>query len=366
MNAPEKLPVLAEPREKLIAAMTAQLYPGAQPESVALVLDNCIAQNLDPFTKPFHIVPMQVKRKKPKGGYEYVWVDQVFPGIELYRIKAARTGAYAGMDEATFGPVIKEELGGEDKTEWDEGSGRRVSKGKWPVRTVYYTEWCQIVVYRIVMGIRCAFPSGRVWWKETYATAGKETSLPNSMWERRVNGQIEKCAEALALRRAFPEIGGNPTYEEMAGRVIDVEGYEVETERTPTQDRMPRAKAPADAAPAVPPGAGATPPPAGTTDAPAAPPADATYHETPAAPAAVTPAPDTQAPPAAAAAEPAQAAPQSAAPSGPPISVGQVKFLQRKLADRKRDEAEVCREYGVAALDNMTQAQFEQLKAALV
>ncbi|MGJ2639770.1 recombinase RecT, partial [Salmonella enterica subsp. enterica serovar Paratyphi A] len=46
--------------------------------------------------------------------------------------------------------------------------------------------------------------------------------VPNSMWAKRPYGQIDKCVEAAALRKAFPEELAN-TYaaEEMEGRTID-------------------------------------------------------------------------------------------------------------------------------------------------
>ena len=41
------------------------------------------------------------------------------------------------------------------------------------------------------------------------------------MWQQRPYGQLGKCAEAAALRKAFPEeIGNDYTAEEMEGKVI--------------------------------------------------------------------------------------------------------------------------------------------------
>src|SRR5256885_16005138 len=46
-----------------------------------------------------------------------------------------------------------------------------------------------------------------------------DTDVPNEMWSNRPVGQLEKCAEAGALRRAFPEeIGNALTAEEMEGQ----------------------------------------------------------------------------------------------------------------------------------------------------
>ncbi len=254
---------------QLISAMESLLYPGAKEDSIKLVIANCRAQVLDPMTKPFHITPMQVKRKKQNGnGYDYVWRDVVMPGIELYRIKAARTNAYAGMDEALWGPKVTLPLGGEEKTRWDEPSRSKVSDGNWSKLDIEVPEWCEIIVYRIVTGTRYPFRSGRVYWEETYATAGRETSLPNEMWKKRKRGQLEKCAEALALRRAFPEIGAAPTVEEMEGKIIDdgnvVDGVVVNRAVEQPQPKIQESAAPATTdqsrpADAQPAGGGAAP-----------------------------------------------------------------------------------------------------------
>ena len=252
-----EIPFFALSEVEQLSTIESSLYPGAKHESIRLVIANCKAQALDPMTKPFHIVPMNVKqRKKDRDGaltnaVEYVWRDVVMPGIELYRTKAARTGLYAGMDPAQWGEDTSEEFGGEPKFEWDEGERKKVAKGTYANLKLTYPIWCDVTVYRIVQGLRCAFPSGRVYWKEIYATAGRDTSLPNEMWRKRTRGQLEKCAEALALRRAFPEIGAVPTVEEMIGKVIDSDagsGVVVEGAVTEKKIEQPRSKSAAPVA----------------------------------------------------------------------------------------------------------------------
>lgn len=51
------------------------------------------------------------------------------------------------------------------------------------------------------------------------------------MWAKRPYGQLAKCAEAQALRKAFPEVGSMPTAEEMAGKEFVVE----DIQRAPTR-----------------------------------------------------------------------------------------------------------------------------------
>ena len=209
----------AMPESELLAALESTCYPGANLLSVKLLVNVCRAQQLDPFQKPYHIVPMNVKKAKSN---DYEWRDVVMPGVGLYRTQAARTGAFAGIDEGAFGPTIQ---GG-------------FSAGK----AVAYPEWCSVTVYRIVQGERVSFSSGKVYWLESYATVKRDSDVPNSMWAKRPFGQLEKCAEALALRRAFPEVGASPTAEEMEGRVIDGGTGEIITER-PSAPKEPEKKA---------------------------------------------------------------------------------------------------------------------------
>lgn len=202
--------VSAAQQAAIKSALMNSLYPGAAEASVDMVLAYCQAAGLDPMTKPVHIVPMNVK--KPGSRDQYEWRDVVMPGIELYRTKAHRTGEYAGQDEAEFGPTVKEKLGGVE---------------------VRYPEWCKVTVYKVVQGQRVAY-SAKVYWTETYATKDRNSESPNAMWKKRPFGQLEKCAEAAALRKAFPEaVGAQPTAEEMEGKLM-IESTAVQVEQKPT------------------------------------------------------------------------------------------------------------------------------------
>ena len=183
--------------DRMIDVMRASLYPGAKPDSIRMVMGYCAARNLDPLRKPVHIVPMWVKEPgSDKGAMQ----DVVMPGIALYRIEAARTGEYAGKSEPIFGPMQTQRLGGAD---------------------VSFPAWCKVTVYRMVNGQRCEF-TALEYWLENYATAKRDTDAPNAMWKKRAFGQLAKCAEAQALRMAFPEAtGGEATAEEMEGKVLE-------------------------------------------------------------------------------------------------------------------------------------------------
>ena len=180
---------------RLVDVMRASLYPGARPESVGMVLAYCRARGLDPLRKPVHIVPMWVT---PAGSKQGAMQDVIMPGIALYRIEAARTGEYAGKSEPEFGPTVTQEFEG----------------GK-----VSFPEWCKVTVWRMVGGQRCEF-TAKEYWLENYATARRDSDQPNTMWRKRAWGQLAKCAEAQALRQAFPEAtGGEATAEEMEDKV---------------------------------------------------------------------------------------------------------------------------------------------------
>lgn len=182
-----------------------QIFPAAKSvESVMMALAYCRKRNLDIFKKPVHIVPMWSSAKKQM-------VETVWPGIAEIRTTASRTGEYAGIDAVEFGPMVERTFKGQVKSGngWEEAT-----------KTVRFPEWASVVVYRIVAGQKCAYHA-KVYWEETYATVGK-SDLPNDMWAKRPRGQLDKCVEAAALRKAFPEELGN-TYaaEEMEGRTIE-------------------------------------------------------------------------------------------------------------------------------------------------
>lgn len=175
------------------------IHPNASsPASVLMAFDYCRARNLDPFKKVVHIVPAWSK----KTG---TMVDTIWPGIAEVRTTAHRTGTYLGCDEVVFGPEMTREFT--------------------PKLTVTFPQWAQMTVYKLVNGERIAFPGPKVRWLEEYATEKHDSIVPNSMWAQRPYGQVEKCAEAAALRRAWPE-ETDMTAEEMRGKALD-EDYPV-------------------------------------------------------------------------------------------------------------------------------------------
>jgi len=121
----------------------------------------------------------------------------VMPGIYEYRTTAQRTGEMAGISDPEFGPIID-------------------------YKGVTAPEWCKVTVYRRQNGERCAY-SHLEYFPEAVNT--KKDGTINAMWTKRPRGQLAKCAEAGALRKAFPEeLGGEMTAEEgFSGVVVEPE-----------------------------------------------------------------------------------------------------------------------------------------------
>ncbi|RAI15310.1 MAG: phage recombination protein Bet [Candidatus Melainabacteria bacterium] len=167
------------------------VYPDAADASILMAVDYCKVRHLDILKKPVHIVPIWNEKKGKM-------VDSVWQGISELRTTAMRTKEYAGIDETIFGEEATQDVHGV---------------------TVTFPKYAQVTVYRNIAGQRVAFVGDKVYWLENYAK--KKGGAPNAMWQQRPYGQLGKCAEAAALRKAFPEeIGNDYTAEEMEGKVI--------------------------------------------------------------------------------------------------------------------------------------------------
>lgn len=179
---------------ELMAVLQSSLYPGAAIASIKMVLGYCKAAGLDPMQKPVHIVPMWDNKSSSMR-------DVVMPGVGMYRVQAARNGC-AGVSEPQFGPDVEAVIGG---------------------ASITYPAWARVTVKRrLTTGEMAEFTAKELWLENYAVRGGKEKSIaPNAMWTKRPYGQIAKCAEAQALRKAFPEVGSAPTADEMEGKAIE-------------------------------------------------------------------------------------------------------------------------------------------------
>ena len=198
----ESLPALVMNETELMQVLRSSLYPGAKDESIKMVLGYCTAAGLDVMQKPVHIVPMSVStgRKDDKGWDIKEMRDVVMPGIGLYRTQAARSGEYAGVTEPEFGEDETKVLG---------------------ETSITYPKWCRVTVKRLLQNGSIVDFTAKELWIENYASKSNKASDPNAMWKKRPYAQLAKCAEAQALRKAFPEFGSQPTADEMEGKALD-------------------------------------------------------------------------------------------------------------------------------------------------
>lgn len=297
---------LALTEDELLPVLQSSLYPGAKPESIKLVLGYCRAAGLDPMQKPVHIVPMRVK--KPGGGRDdYEWRDVVMPGVGLYRTQAARTGAYVGVSEPEFGPERELRVGDS---------------------VTLYPEWCLVTVKRMMPGGFVAEFTAVEYWLENYATAGRDTRKPNDMWSRRPRGQLAKCSEAQALRKAFPEIGAQPTADEVDPEAFIVDG----ATGNPILPAAP-------AGPKVSRKPTAAPKPADVEDATPVPPA----------------------------ADPAPTAEQTSG-DAPMVGAGEIAYLRNKAKAAGVELDELAAEFGGLVIEagKLTKADFDKVRAELL
>lgn len=148
---------------------------GANDDELNLYLHDCQRRGVHPLDRLLHFT-LRVDHQTKERRYTPI------TSIDLFRSRAGGTGEHAGTDDAVF--VVA------DGTE--------------------YPQSATVTVYRMVQGIRCPFPA-TARWKE-YKPASKDF-----MWIRMPFTMLAKCAEALALRKAFPaELGGLHTQDEMA------------------------------------------------------------------------------------------------------------------------------------------------------
>ncbi|MTA40647.1 MAG: phage recombination protein Bet [Actinobacteria bacterium] len=160
------------------------LYPDNSPEVLSMIYSYCKSRGLDVMRKPVHPI---------KYGNKITYV----PSINLDRTTAHRTNAYAGQDEAVYGDEVTKKYKFKKKN-YNSGA---YETGEMEVSAPTF---CKVTVYRMVQGIRCPY-TAQVRWSETYARMNPMSDAPNPTWQQKPYFMMEKCAEAAALRKAFPE-----------------------------------------------------------------------------------------------------------------------------------------------------------------
>lgn len=167
---------------------------GATVSELKLFLYVAKKSGLDPFTRQIHFV----KRKSKQADGSYKETGTIQTGIDGYRAIAERSGTLAGIDDVVYDS--------EDKN---------------------HPEKASVTVYKIVNGNTVKFTASARW--NEYFQKNFKTGEAAGLWAKMPYLMLGKCAEALALRKAFPnDLSGLYTNEEMAQ--ADYESAPVKTE----------------------------------------------------------------------------------------------------------------------------------------
>jgi len=167
---------------------------GASDDELKLFIQVCKGAKLNPFMRQVHLVP----RWDSKIGGE---VRTIQVGIDGFRAIAEDSGAYAGNDDPVFdGEKDIEAPDGKDKTK----------KLAVPIEA-------KVVVRKVVQGQVYDF-SATARWDEYYP--GPKLGF---QWHIRPKLMLGKCAEALALRKAFPKLLSGMYVQEEMDRTLPAE-----------------------------------------------------------------------------------------------------------------------------------------------
>jgi phage recombination protein Bet len=144
-----------------------QIAPKANENELKLFLYQCKRTGLDPLARQIYCIPI--------GGRMTIQTS-----IDGFRVVAERSGFYAGQSEPEF---VEDEKGN--------------------------IICCKVRVFKFSpAGVRYEAAVGVAYWAE-YAQS-------SPMWNKMKHTMISKCAEALALRKAFPQdLSGLYTTDEM-------------------------------------------------------------------------------------------------------------------------------------------------------
>lgn len=149
-------------------------------EDLLMFLYTCQRTGLDPLTHQI----FAVYRWDSRIGAEKMSIQT---GIDGMRLVAQRSRQYAGQDDVIYTP--------EDES-------------------LPHPTKATVTVYKMIKGQRVNFTASARW--SEYCPLGKDRK-PMGMWLKMPYLMLGKCAEALALRKAFPnELSGVYSSEEMA------------------------------------------------------------------------------------------------------------------------------------------------------
>lgn len=155
--------------------------PKASDLELELFLYHCNKVELDPLARQIY----PVWRKQ--GDEEKMTIQVSIDGL---RVVAERHGDYAGQDKVIFGEnqILKYRA-----KEWNNG------RQEWKDFQKEVPSYAEVIVYKWRGTQRFQMAVGIAYWDEYYPQTA------NTMWHKMPHTMIAKCAEALALRKAFPQ-----------------------------------------------------------------------------------------------------------------------------------------------------------------
>lgn len=191
-----------------IGVLRQQIAAKASAAELAFFLTVAKNQGLDPFKRQIHAVFRWDSRAQRE-------IMAIQTGIDGYRALADRTGKYAGNDDPRFThPMLPcgdcNAFGtiGKKLCVACKGAGHTINQ-----QECWRPESASVTVHKIVASVVRPF-TATARWSEYVGT--KKGGAPTHMWRSKPFLMLGKCAEALALRKAFPDqLAGVYTAEEM-------------------------------------------------------------------------------------------------------------------------------------------------------
>lgn len=180
-----------------VQLIKSQIAPKATNDELKLFLNQCKRTGLDPFSRQIYAIHR--KAYNPITGHNEEKMS-IQTSIDGFRVIAERSGNYAGQDEPVFNEIDKKLIS------------------------------CKVTVYRFKSTQKYATPQryaaavGVAYWDEFVQLVDeyvdkKKTGkkIPSAMWAKMPHTMLSKVAEAIALRKAYPQdLSGLYTGEEMA------------------------------------------------------------------------------------------------------------------------------------------------------